>query len=491
MNDISISIDGQLHVRKLCERYLPEREMALLEWIRFARLRQARVIDISLKADETTVRDDGQAISPTMWQAMNTLLQSSDSDEIERSIEILKPVRGIGILAPLALGCEGFTMTSPAADGEYFLSHGQALAGNKPRSQGRHVILRLGPRGGNFNREAELLQRILPLVDAEITLNSQTVPRRRHALNTFLSLKVYQEDQPVGSVSLPRSCNHSSLELCHGDIPWRTAHFPPRQGRVFWARLDSVLGEEDLGPLMEKIDRANILLLEYIRDHFRQLPKNLLPRAEELLLEWSKPQAPHFPIMDLPLFRMSGQKEHISLSGLLSLRSRTGTLTATIMDQGQSDQLRGNGVLLLSRKQADFLTRSAEIPLSFTGSSQSGRMPFIPRYKLLLLMMVTKLDRLASFLFAPKSRSESFGRLEETLKGFLINDPEWNLVQDISSFQIELRNYRGIWPSHADASKKRISLHARHPLTRALLLAIGEERPTFLFIRSLIPPELI
>ncbi len=489
MTDISISIDGQLHIRKLCERYLPEQEMVLLEWVRFARLRRAQSISISLQAHQTVILDDGQLISPLMWQSMATLLNSTNSDEIERSIDSLKPVRGIGMLAPLASGSSGFTILSPGQSRMRVLSYGTGAQEKTITRVENHTALILGQRSIDRRREMELLHHHLALVNARITINDQPLVHRQHSPNTFLSLKLYQGDAHIGTVSLPKANNHSSIELCHGDMPWSIVHYPARQGRIHWVRLDTVLNEEELGQMREQIEQANIRLLEHLRDNFNQMPAPLHNRIEELLMEWSRPLAPHFPILHMPLFQLCGEKKPVSLSALIEM-SRSNALMATISESDRTTAAHSRGTLLLTRKQADFLSRSAGITLNFTGSSQSGGKPVLPHYRVVLQKLLPGLDRLLASVLSGGKKETLIPELEAVLRESLSRDPDWKRIIDLKPYHLSLQNYRGIWPSHLHKRKKEITIHRRHVITVALLRAIEKKSPTLLFVKSLIPPEL-
>jgi len=489
MIDINISIDGQLHLRKLCERYLSEKEMVLLEWIRFSRLRNAQNINISLSPEQTIIIDDGQAISQSMWHSLKTLIISTDSEEIERSVEHLKPLRGLGALAPLASGSRDFTILSPSQQKMLVLTNGSQIPNKTIDRIENRVALVLGPRNINAEREKELLVYHLSLVEANVTINNEPLIHRQHSSETFLSLKLYQADLKVGSVSLPRIQNHSSLELCHGDIPWRIVHFPAKMGRIYWARLDSVLNEEELGPMAEQIEQANIRLLEYLRDHIEKMPESLRNRIEELLLEWSKPLAPDFPILNLPMFKLSGENTRLTLAQIQE-KSRSGSLMATLSESDRFDKKNCANMLVLNRKQADFLSRSAGIYLNFTGSSQTYTMPFIPHYTNFIQRGYEKLDRLFASVFSKRTDDDSLIDQQKKLAQYLSTHPDWNQNPKLSGLQIIMLNYKGFWPSHHSPKKKTITIHANHVITRTLLNAIEENRSGSLFVKSLIPPEI-
>ncbi len=488
MNEISISIDGQQHIRKLSERYLPEREMVLLEWIRFARLRNAGSIRISLRLDQTIIIDDGQWISQTMMQAMRTLLETSDSGEIERSIELLKPIRGIGMLCPLASLSSGFIITTPDRQGMSMLSHGSKNPEKTVQRVDGKTALILGPRPVNLGREREILHHYLPLVNARISLDNQSITQRSHGSETFLSLRLYQADNPVGTLSLPKKSNHSSIELCHGDIPWRLVHFPAREGRIFWVRLESVLNEDELGPMMDQIDQANIRLLQYLCDNVDKWGDSLRNRIEELLFEWSRPMAPDFPIENLPLFRISGQKERVSLTQIRE-KSLNGPLAVDITDPDKGTSSTSSGVLLLTRKQADFVSRTARVPINFSGSSPSLNIPLFPLYQRLLYKALQGLDRFLSRLLSSRSSEETEKEKEKTMIDALTGCVDWCRYADPSRFRLEFLEYKGLWPSHLHQKEKRITIHNRHPITRAFRDAVTEKRPSSILVKSLIPPE--
>ncbi len=490
MNDITVSIDGQLHIRKLCQRYLPEKELALLEWIRFARLRKAKTISLALTPDQTVIIDDGQPITPSMWQSIQALIRSTDSQEIERSIEKLKPLRGIGILAPLASGSNSFAIVSTAAEGRQTLAHGCQVVEKTLQRIGKLVGLILGPRPVDPERERDILRYHLPMVNAQITLDNQTLAHCPQSRDSFLSLKLYQGDAIVGTVALPKSGNHSSLELCHGDIPWRYLHFPAQQGRIFWARLESVLDEGELGSILQQIEQSNIRLLEYLRDNPDNWHPSLRGRIEELLFEWSRPLAPQYPILQLPLFRISGEKNPVSLARILET-SQQNSLTAAITDSGKHGESYGTGTLLLTRKQADFLSRTVQIPLNFSGSPQTDRIPLLPFSSRCLQSLLQSLDRCWASWFAKTIPPRQYSESEKQLENRLASSPVWkNLIKE-SAYQMILLDHHGIWPSHLNKRKRTITVHARHLISRALLHAISDNKPGALFEKALVPPESI
>lgn len=488
MSAINISVDGQQHIRKLSQRYLPEREMVLLEWVRFARLRNAGSIEISLRPDQTVIIDDGRAVPQAMLQAMRTLLESDDADEIERSIEALKPLRGIGILCPLAAQSSGFVIRSPGPGGMTALSHGSKIPEKTgPGIEGRTSLI-LGSRGANLTREREILRLHLPMVNARISLDNETIPHRSHGRDSFLSLRLYQGEVPVGTLSLPRSSNHSTIELCHGDIPWRLVHFPARQGRIFWARLESVLNEDELGPMMAQMEEANLRLLRYLCDNTEKWGDSLRGRIEELLFEWSRATAPDFPIEELPLFRISGQEERVSLAWIRE-KSLNGPLTAIIVDHDKDSASSGSGILLLTRKQADFISRSALIPLNFSGSPSSRTFPLIPIYLRFLHQALQGLDRFLSRLLSRRGPAGTDAEEDQILIAFLTGSRDWSRFADPARYRLELIEYKGFWPSHLHAREKKITIHKGHLITRALRNAVSEKRPFSLLVKALVPPE--
>jgi hypothetical protein len=486
MSDISISIDGRQHVRKLCERYLTEREMALLEWIRFSRLRNAEHITLTITQDQTLIVDNGRPISQALWQAFETLLTTVDSASIERSIECLKPLRGIGILAPLAAGSTSFALVNPGPDGPQTIVSGSGISGKTLARIEAQVALVLGPRPVDLSREREILRYHLPLVSARIVLNHEPIQPRQHSRDTFLSLKLYQGDIAVGSVSLPKSKNHSSLELCHGDIPWRTVHYPASQGRVYHTRLSTVLNEDELGGIKDQIDEASLRLLEHFRDHPESWPFAMKNRIEELLFEWSRHLAPDFPIRDLPLFSVSGGSRRLSLAELQE-KSRREIVNAVITDHNQPPP--GKGLLILTRKQADFLSRTAGIRLSFVGLPGKRKETLWKNCMDGVRNGWMTLDRIYSWMAARGSDGEAPMEIEKRITEQLLAHPDWDRIPDLLRYRIRLISRSGPWPSHLHARRKRITLHRKHLITRALLQAMGDKQSLSLLLKALMPPE--
>lgn len=486
MNDITISIDGRQHIRKLCDRYLTEKEKVLLEWVRFARLRHADQITLTISQSQTLIIDNGEPIAANMWQAFESLLHADLAEDIERSIENLKPQRGIGILAPLATSSETFFLANPTSEGMRTISHGPAIAEKTRNRVERHVTLILGHRSIDLNREQEILKYHLPMVQAQIMLNHEPIKPRLHNQDTFLSLKLYQGDASVGSVSLPKSNNHSSLELCHGDIPWRTVHFPAHRGRVYHARLNTISGEDELGDFLQQIDKANDHLLEYLRDHPEKWPPALRKRIEELLFEWSRYLVPDIPIKDLPLFTLSGSSKRLSLADILKNVEKI-PVNAIITERDQTPP--GKGILLLSRKQADFLGRTVGISLNFIGQPSQIRYSFFEAVKKRLRYFGAALDRLFSLFSAQKSKSLTITETTRILSDLFMNAPEWSLIPDLAHYKIQPVHRRGLWPSHLHHHKKLITLNLKHPITRYLLQAHSEKKPLSLMVKAMMPPE--
>jgi len=353
-----LSVDADAHLKKLTANYYRSSELNIIELIRSALKRDAKIINLKLSKKYIIVEDDGLEIEHDK-EILLKEISDRKNDSMKREESIIKFLDRYGIDLLVLFAFKPLNIEIKSGNKKIFINE-FGLSIKIFFKKNSKTTIRIRRKSLNRKNEKRIISEYCRNIGDKLIINGKPIKKKPISINPIISMKPKEFNSSL-EFAIPLSGKLCKLWVLEKGIPLSLMTFEDKKGFVY----DLVRKKDFNSGKILSLEKYINELYFHLLTRYEKYPQTVQNRIEELFyLHFLKTKEKTY-IERLKSFKIFGREERVNIKYLQENFKDKALYALAESADLQKSVFKNKTVLILSQIEADILINYFNMEIKF------------------------------------------------------------------------------------------------------------------------------